>query len=193
MGASIAVKGTSSKKMSNRELGMLVTFCSMGMLFGTLILSYMLARARAPVWPPIGVEPVPLGWASLSTAILLLSSYFVHVAYKALVLDRKEQFQKLWNAALLTGGAFIGLQFLLLRQLYDLGVKIDSHLFGSIIYTLVIFHALHIVSGILALGWIAWHRRRYDAQNSEAPKLVSWFWHFLDLVWVIMFVLIVWR
>ncbi len=192
-GGSGSPSASDPRPMSHRELGVLVGLASMGMLFATLILSYMLARARSPVWPPIGVDPVPVLLPALSTFLLLLSSFYVHLSYKRLLGADLASFKRFWNIGTVIGGLFVLLQGAVIYQLYSLDIKIDSHLFGSIVYTLIIFHAIHIVAGIAALVYIATRFSKYSATRHEGPRLVGWFWHFLDVVWLMMFVLIVWR
>lgn len=191
--------------LSSAELGMMVTLASFGMLFGTFFLSYLLARTRSAVWPPIGVEPIPKNLSSLSTLILLLSSVLIYQAEGAFRAAAQKRFLKLWCAATGCGLAFLATQVLLWIQVSQLGVRADATLYGSIFYTLIALHGVHILAGLGILIFVGFRATTKDffsetamasAGNrqslSEAPKLAAWFWHFLDAMWLIMYALLVW-
>jgi cytochrome c oxidase subunit III len=76
--------------------------------------------------------------------------------------------------------------------LIDNGLTISRNLFGSTYYTLVGLHALHVTAGVVAmlavLGLVLC--RRIAVEHQTAPKLVAWFWHFVDAVWVLVFTVI---
>ena len=179
--------------LTHKQLGMLVALASMGMLFGTLLLSYMLAKARTPVWPPIGVDPVDPLIPSISTGVILASSLIIHSAVLKLREGEFASFVKRWRLGAVLGFVFLLLQVQVLYALYQAGVKIDSHLFGSILYTLIGVHGLHIVAGLASLLLVLKRATRYSVKNFEGPQLSGWFWHFLDVIWIVMFVLMVWK
>ena len=179
------------KRMSSKQVGMLTALASFGMLFGTLLLSYGLARARLPAWPPLGVEPVPPLLPLLSLPVMLLSSWKIWEASKRFSLGDRDGFVSSWKAALGLGLLFFALQVGLWIHLARVGLHLDSSLFGSIVYVLTGVHAAHVLGGLGALGWVASKAQRLPA-TSEAPLLVGWFWHFLDAVWMITVVMIIW-
>ncbi len=187
-----------SSKLTNAQLGMLVAIASFTMLFGTMLLSYFLIRARQTIWPPIGVEPLNKGITTLSTFVLLGSSIFIHHSIKALrsVNSEKnlEKFKSYWAIGTWTGLVFLALQSLFVAQMWQQGLRVQDGLFSSVSYTLIIFHALHV---ILAWGWmLAVHLRSlagaYTTPNAQNPVLASWMWHFLDVIWVLTYLLLVW-
>ena len=181
-------------KLTNSQLGMLVAIASFTMLFGTMLLSYLLIRARQNVWPPIGVEPLDKQITTLSTIVLLGSSIFVHHAIKALRNSNFAQFKKYWSIGTWSGLVFLAMQSVFVMQMWQQGLRVESGIFASISYTLVVFHALHV---IVAWGWmLAVHLRSlagaYTTPKAQNPVLASWMWHFLDVVWVLTCVLLVW-
>ncbi len=180
------------QNLSHRELGSLVAMASMGMIFGTLILTYLLTRTRHPEWPPIGVEPLKTFLPSLSTACIVASSLVIHMAMSSLQQGQAELFKKRWLIGVILGVAFVALQAGVLIDLQVMGIQLNSNLFTSMIYLFIVFHGLHMLAG---LGWLAFvlkNSSRYSAQNIEVPKLASWFWHFLDVIWILLFVLLIW-
>ncbi len=179
-----------AKKLSNSEVGMLVTMASFAMLFGTLLLSYLLIRARQPVWPPIGVNPMQPLLPTISTAILLLSSWFMHESLRQRNLSKLLAAKNWWGAATVLGFVFMILQVFICWQWRASGVHAGDTLFASIIYTLIGVHLVHALASWGTLVWIFLRKRSWSSETSEAPRMVSWFWHFLDLVWIMTFALI---
>jgi heme/copper-type cytochrome/quinol oxidase subunit 3 len=180
-----------SSGLTARQLGMLVALASFGMLFGTLVLSYLLARARAPVWPPLGVEPLPVLIPILSMPLMLGSSALVHEAWKRFLAGDRGGFRRFWGAATVAGLAFLALQTQIWTQLRQLGLRLDSNLYSGIIYVLTGTHALHVLAGIGVLVYV-WSRSSRLAPGSDVPQLAAWFWHFLDAVWILLVALLVW-
>jgi len=102
--------------------------------------------------------------------------------------DRLDRFAvAVWLATGL-GVAFLLLQLRLWQVTQAAGLGL-SGIFGSVFYTLTWAHVLHIVGGVLALVWLGWgaSRRRFSASRQVPFRLISLFWHFLDVVWVGMF------
>lgn len=186
------------KPVSHAEFGMWVGLASFGMLFATLFLSYGLARLRAPIWPPIGVEPLPKLLPTLSTCVLLLSSYFIHQAIIGFKNFHRPIFLKNWNLASLCGAAFVICQLILWRQVGLLGTHLGSGLFGGIFYAMTGLHVLHILGGIASLTWVRIRARKkgfFSPQHgklSQAPKLAAMYWHFMDFIWILMYFLLIW-
>lgn len=184
--------------LSTKQLGMLVALACWAMMFGTLTLSFLLGRERFKVWPPIGTEPVPQFVSTLSTVTLLLSSYFLHEAYKGLRAGKLEKFASQWRLTFFLGLLFVVLQLLLWQQLQSQGLLVSQGLFASMVYTLIAFHGLHVLVALGLLAWVMRDTKRlrntaqaFSAQNYQRPQLVGWFWHFMDVTWVVFFILLV--
>ena len=181
------------KAMTHKEVGMLVALATFGMLFGTLFLSYLLARERFPVWPPPGIEPLRPLLPSLSTGTLIASSLIIHRAQQLFEMNEVDRFKKLWAIGTLLGFVFLGLQTAFWSQMHGLGLLVDSHIFASIFYVMTGLHAVHILGGLFALlrVFLKVSNGKMAAPDSEGPKLAAWFWHFLDVTWILMFVLLI--
>lgn len=179
-----------SQRMSPGELGTWVALASFGMLFGTFLLSYLLAKARFPIWPPIGVEPVPVGLSTLSTAVIASSSVTLYLAQKALgVLDYK-RFRLFWKVTIFLGIAFLFAQVQLWYALWNQGLRAQDHLFGGSVYVLTGLHALHLLAGVLGLVFVYFKTLKTNFRT-EAPKNMGLIWHFLGITWVLMYLLLV--
>ena len=163
----------------------MVAMASWAMLFGTFILSFLLARVKTPIWPPINIAAFPVAIPIISTFVILGSSIFVHRGYVAQKRQNLADFRFYWGFGLVLGLFFTGLQVYSLVQWFALGVDFKSHVYASSISFLVAFHALHLSVGLGGLGW-----KLVQPGRVETSKLWTWFWHFLDIVWVAIFMAI---
>lgn len=171
------------KPLSNAQLFMMLSLFSWGMLFGTLILSLMLARTRsAGQWPPTGITPLDPFLPTVSTAILLLSSFFLHRGYKFYLRQEQEKFHSFWGLACFTGILFVLMQAITLTQWWQTGTTHRDHLYTSCLYVFIILHALHVLMGLSGLLY-----KFYKPVDGQSLQLWGWFWHFIDVVWIVSF------
>jgi cytochrome c oxidase subunit 3/cytochrome o ubiquinol oxidase subunit 3 len=128
-----------------------------------------------------------------TTACLLSSSLTVHLAERGLRNNQRSTFMLLWTATIALGSLF------LLGTAYEWNDLINRHhltisrnLFGTTFYTLVGFHALHVTIGVIVMTVVlvlAWRTRQAEI-NHASVELVSWYWHFVDGVWIVVFSLV---
>jgi len=168
------------EKLSNAELCFLVALASWAMLFGALILCFILARIKNPLWPPPYISSFPITLPCFSTITLGVSSLFIT---KALQLFRKkslDEFKFFWSLGILTGIFFGILQFVALKNWMTFDIR--QHVYSSSVAFLIIFHGLHYAVGLSGLIW------KYFKQGTiQSLRLWSWFWHFLGVVWLAIF------
>lgn len=178
----------SSKRLSTKELGTFVALGSFAMLFGTLLLAYWLTRARFSVWPPVGDDPIDPNLPILSTAAIFASSCLLELARKKFEALQKAEFRRYWMIGIVLGLVFLGIQSLLWKQMWSMGLDAKESLFGALFYVLTGTHALHVLMALLALGLVAgWSRKdSFFKPSSESPKLAALAWHFLGIVWLVM-------
>ena len=171
-------------------VGMLLFIASEVMFFGGLFAAYFNARATAPggEWgPPAGaheLEAWPL--AAILTIILVTSSFTMQFGVWAV---RRNDLRglKLWTAVTLG----LGILFLA-GQLYDyslLGFGIADGIFGTTFYTLTGFHGAHVFGGAVGLTIVLARslQNQFSARNHVAVEAVSIYWHFVDVVWIGLF------
>ena len=170
--------------------GMVIFLGSWAMIFGALFFSYAVLRIRAPVWPAPGFAHLPLGLPAINTLLLLASSHRLSVALARL---RRGQLRRcraelLWT--LLLGVVFVGLQCKVWADLWRGGLHLDSGAYGGTFYVLTVFHVLHVMVGLgLLVRLIApLVRHAPVAPGRVAATLTAMFWHFVDAVWLGMFV-----
>ncbi len=171
-------------------VGMLLFIASEVMFFGGLFAAYFNARADAPAgeWhPPIGaheLEAWPL--AAILTIILVTSSFTMQFGVWAIRRGDQGKLRMWVGITLLLGVLFLA------GQLYDystLGFGIDSGVFGTTFYTLTGFHGAHVFGGAVGLTilFARANARQFSARNHVAVEAISFYWHFVDVVWIALF------
>ena len=185
-----AVHATSTG-LSNNKLGMWIFLGSECLLFGGLIATYMLYRGRQGTGPGPGqIFDIPL--TSVSSFILLMSSLTMVLAVNA-AKENDDRDTTLWLCATaFLGALFVGGQVYEFTAFYQEGLGFTTSLFGSSFYTLTGFHGVHVSVGIimlLALVGII-NRDRMPGDKAEVVELIGLYWHFVDVVWVVIFTLV---
>ncbi len=172
---------------SKTRFAVLLFIASEVIFFACLIAAYVYDTGASPDGPNArGVlDPVKTG---VYTACLLSSSITVYFAERSQ--RRKKPGAVLWlSATMLLGLVFLYGEMQEYRKLLHENVTVSRDLFGSTYYTLTGFHALHVTVGLILLG-IALSsalRRRSGAPQQTALECISYYWHFVDAVWVAVF------
>lgn len=173
-------------------LGMWLFLAALAMLFAASMVSYIAIRV-GPQGAARGVIHLPSTlW--LSTALILLSSWTIHRAVQAIRLERHRPFRAYLLATLVLALGFVAVQtpalLDLIRQHQVLpGQK--TPLYGMVFF-LVLLHALHVVGGIVGIIRvnIGAAQHRYDHEHCYGARHAAMYWHFLDGVWVLMFLVL---
>ncbi len=171
-------------------VGMVMALGSWSMMFGSLFFAYAVLRLRAGTWPPEGVEPLPRLLPLLNTLVLLASSAVLHRGVAPAAESRPGALPRALKATLALGSLFLALQLVVWIPLWRSGFTIASGVYGSIFYGLTVFHALHVLAGLVALALLVPGARsgRHRSGASSRVRVSALFWHFVDAVWVVMFV-----
>ncbi len=170
----------SQQKRFQNHVAMTVTLVSFAMLFAALFLGYFLVRFNVPVWPPVEIENRPQLIPFLSTLVIALSSLTFWRHQKTMGAS------KTWlHVTLGLGLAFLALQWSLWATLKTVGLTANNGMVSSMFYAFTWLHAAHIVGGLGALVWVAatpWTELRTEN--------VGKFWHFLGVVWFLMYLML---
>jgi len=172
-------------------VGMVMALASWSMLFASLFFAYAVLRMSSATWPPNGAARLPVGLPAANTAVLLLSS----VVLARGVSPRREKAGRLASSVLATallGSLFLALQLVVWVPLWTRGFRMDSGIYASLFYGLTVFHAVHVLAGLVALAWLLKGARsgRWVSGRQNPVRLTAMFWHFVDAVWVLMFVVV---
>lgn len=190
MAAEINKQYLPSAPQNRYRLGMWVALASIVMLFTSLSSAYIVRAASSSDWHPLPMPRILL----LSTALILISSGTLEVARRKL---RDAAASKPW--LLLTLGLGIGFlvsQLFAWRQLTQQGVYVASNPHSSFFFLLTALHGAHLLGGLALLGYLLLRNR--DSQNDPVyvskarakADAVSLYWHFMDLLWLYLFVLL---
>jgi cytochrome c oxidase subunit 3 len=168
-------------------LGVRLFILSEVMLFGAFFTAYFVLRAEAPAWPPLAdLERPGLPLVGFNTLLLLSSSVTMQWAVRRIGRGDAAGFKRGLLATLMLGTVFLGIQG---YEFANNGFGISDGVFGSTFYTLTSFHGAHVLGGLLLMGVLA-NRARLGLVTREhhtAVEGVSYYWHFVDVVWVVLF------
>ena len=179
--------------LSHNKLAMWLFLGSECLLFGALISTYMFAKSRLPAGElgPLDVFDIP--FTSVSSFVLLMSSLTMVLALSALNRREERNFRVWIVATALLGGTFIAGQVYEFTVFYNQGLGYTTNIFGSAFYTLTGFHGAHVSIGIVMLMSLlvtSLRRGGIGAHNTETVELIGLYWHFVDIVWILIFTII---
>ncbi|ACR28635.1 cytochrome c oxidase subunit I [Burkholderia glumae] len=154
-------------------------------LFGYLLFCYFYLQSQtSAVWPPEGAPTIAL--PAINTAVLLSSSGCVWLAERAVRAGRRRHAVTMLVLALALGTAFALVQ---LHEWHERGYGPATHLYGSLYFTITGFHLAHLFAGLLMLALLAvcTGLRAFDGHRHAALTIGALYWHFVDLVWLVIF------
>lgn len=157
------------------------------LMFFMALASAFLVRKGTGDWVPVHIPA--LLW--LNTAILVLSSATLELARKRLAKDDRTGYRNFWLITTVLGVLFLIGQFVAWRQLNSQGIYLATNPASSFFYVFTGAHALHLLGGIVALIYVA--RRNFDTAKvtrSVAVEVTSYYWHFLDALWLFLLALL---
>ncbi len=169
------------------NLAMTVVLISAAMLFVTLFMGYAVYRSSADVWPPMGVAKVSLWLPLLSTILISISSWYCYQVRLSVAKNDLAAAKGHLGLTTLLGVAFMLAQSGLWFSMKNSGVFVTSGIFASVMYGFTWIHAVHVVLGLFALGYLRWVLRTPSPYLLQKTINVEKFWHFLGVVWVVMF------
>ena len=173
-----------------RMFGLITFLIADGMTFAGFFAAYLTYKAVNPL-PDGAIYELELPIPTLNTILLLVSSATFHKAGKALLRNKNAESQR-W--LILT--SILGIVFLIcqLFEYFHLPFGLTDNLFASTFYALTGFHGLHVTLGTLMILIISWQTRenggRLSNQNMFPLEAVELYWHFVDGIWVILFIIL---
>ena len=189
-----AVAHHTSLGVDNRKLGVWAFIGSETLFFATLITTYFVFapvnRARPDFQDPREFLDIEL--TTVLASILLASSLTMVLALSASRRGDRRSFTTWLLATVGLGLAFIGGQVYEFNHLYHEGLTLSSSLFGTTFFVLTGFHGAHVAIGVIWLLSVFFKVRAYpdSPENAMDVEIAGLYWHFVDLVWVAIFVLV---
>lgn len=180
---------------SRYRIGMWVAMAAILMMFTALTSAYIVRSASANDWQPLKMPRILL----LSTVLILISSGTLETARRKLKVAANAHRRWLLLTAAL-GLGFLVSQLLAWRQLVQQGVYVSSNPHSSFFYLLTATHGVHLLGGLVALAYLSLRTRARQenelavVKRQGAADAVTLYWHFMDVLWLYLFVLLFfWR
>jgi cytochrome c oxidase subunit 3 len=163
---------------------MIIWLGSEVMFFGGLFAAYFTLRANTEPWPGEGVHlEATLG--AVFTLVLISSSFTMHLAERSAVRNDLSAVVRWTVITVVLGSLFIANQAF---EWANLEFEMSDHAFGSLFYLMTGFHGLHVLGGLMAMCLLLAFMRRSGRVQHDAVEAISYYWHFVDVVWILLFI-----
>jgi cytochrome c oxidase subunit III len=175
-----------SSRVDAATLGMLLFIASEVMVFGSFFTAYFFIRVvNNYPWPPEGTE-LPVFVAGVNTAILVTSSFTMHWATQSIKRGNRAGLQAGMVLTLALGICFLLTQA---REYSRVGFAPHDNAFGTVFYGLTGLHGAHVLVGLtlLAMVTIRAFRGHYSPEHHHGVEIPGIYWHFVDVMWVIVY------
>ena len=175
---------------SRGRVGMSSLIAAEAAIFTIFVVAYIFYIGKSVSGPtPKDVLELPI----LGTVCLLSSSVTIHLAVRALRNSKVAMFGLWWFATIALGSIFlIGTGREWHHLIFDEGLTVSTNLFGTTYYSLVGLHAFHVTVGliILTIAMVFTLLGKVKSEHSERAEVFSLYWHFVDVVWVVVFTVV---
>lgn len=179
------------------RIGMWFILLVVMMTFGGLIAAYVVIATNAALeWNPVDLP----GPVLISTFLLISSSFTLHFSNRALAGEDQAKAKNLLLTTTILGGMFIASQILAWVELVNRGVYLASNPYAGFFYILTAVHALHVLGGIITLGYIVLRSWEPTGNSVELKRrrtfsgVTGWYWHFMGGLWIILLLMLgFWR
>lgn len=178
------------------KLGMWIFLVGDAMSFGTLLAGYGAVRYGSVDWPVPG-DVLGVWLSAFMTLLLIVSSVTLVKGLEAIQHDKQAEFQKFIGLTVIGGALFLVLQaWEWTHFIHDgLGFTSNPHgasLFGTTFFIITGFHGMHVFSGVVYLIciWLRGKQGAYSSANATPVEIAGLYWHFVDLVWIMVFTFI---
>ena len=191
-GTSITTRVHSLNRPNMVSVGTIVWLSSELMFFAGLFAMYFTARAQAGGdWPPEPTE-LNLTLAVPVTVVLIASSFTCQMGVFAAERGDVYGLRRWYTVTLVMGVIFVAGQAYEYSQLVAEGTTIASSAYGSVFFLTTGFHALHVIGGLVAFVMLLMRTRmaKFTPAQATAAIVVSYYWHFVDIVWIALFTVI---
>ncbi|MGB2925237.1 MAG: heme-copper oxidase subunit III [Limnothrix sp.] len=173
----------------NRMFGFIIFLLSESVIFISFFVGYIVYKLSATDWLPAGVTGLEIREPAINTVILVSSSFVIYFAEKFLQKENLWGFRFFWLTTMAMGSYFLYGQAV---EWQGLEFGFNSGVYGGIFYLLTGFHGLHVLTGVLLQGIML--GRSFLPNNYAGGEFgveaTSLFWHFVDVIWIVLFILI---
>jgi cytochrome c oxidase subunit 3 len=176
---------TQRKKIHPHKFTLWIGIGSIIMMFAGLTSAYIV-KGSLPGWSSVEIPQI----FYYSTAVMLISSITMQWALKSFKERGMQQYRWLVTVTMILGFGFIAMQITGFRQLWHSGMKLQGSGAGQFLYVIFGLHAVHVLGGVIALlvTFIKAFSARVRSYNAVPVEVMSTYWHFVDLLWIYLFV-----
>lgn len=174
----------------HRLFGVVLFLVAESMIFLGLFSAFLIYRATLPAWPPEGTPELELLLPGINTIILISSSFVMNRGQQAIKKNDVPGLRVWLGITALMGTIFLAGQ---LYEYFHLEFGLKTNLFASAFYALTGFHGLHVTFGLLLILAVLFRSRKqghYSSQEYFGVEAAELYWHFVDVVWIILFTLV---
>lgn len=185
-----SVNGHHGTHQDLRMFGVVAFLIAESAIFLGLFTAYLIYRSMATVWPPEGTPERELLLPGINSLILVASSFVMHKGQSAIRKNDVSGLKVWFGLTALMGTIF------LVGQAYEylhLEFGLKTNIFASFFYVLTGFHGLHVTLGLLLILAVLWRSQKaghYSSQSHFGVEAAELYWHFVDVVWIILFILV---
>jgi heme/copper-type cytochrome/quinol oxidase subunit 3 len=186
--------------ISNEKLGMWLFLGSECLLFGGLISTFLLYKKKLNTFPgfenteinKLGADLFDIPFTSVSSFVLLMSSLTMVLSVSALERNDHRRTRIWLLGTVLLGSTFLAGQAYEFTAFVNEGLGYTTNIFSSAFFTLTGFHGAHVVIGIVILMTMFARslQGKLPSSSSESLEIAGLYWHFVDVVWVVIFVVV---
>ena len=175
--------------MQNRpamvSIGTIIWLSSELMFFSALFAMYFTVRSVASSWPPDGTK-LSVGYSAVFTIILVASSFTCQMGVFAAEKGDVYGLRRWYTLTFLMGLTFVLGQANEYRHFVHEGTSLSSNAYGSVFYLTTGFHGLHVIGGLVAFIYVLARTTmgRYTSSHATTAIVTSYYWHFVDVVWI---------
>ncbi len=173
----------------NSKFGFIVFLLSESIIFLSFFVGYIVYKTSSQEWLPLGVTELDTKGPFINTLVLISSSFVIYIAERYLHAKNLWGFRIFWLLTMLMGIFFLYGQAV---EWQGLPFSFTDGVFGGAFYLLTGFHGLHVLTGVLLQSIML--QRSFVAGNYDKGEFGVWatsiFWHFVDVIWVILYLLI---
>jgi len=174
----------------HRMFGIVLFLISDSMTFLGLFAAFLIYRSMAPAWPPEGTPELELLVPIINTVILVTSSFVMHKGQVALKKNDVAGLQFWFGLTALMGIAFLCGQG---YEYFHAEFGLTTNLFSGCFFAVTGFHGLHVTVGVLLILSVLWRSRtegHYSSSSHFGVEAAEIYWHFVDVIWLVLFILV---
>ena len=184
---------TTTTGIDNRKMMIWVFLGSECMFFGSLIATYLIYFGRSLSGP--GLEILDIPTTSVSTFVLLMSSFMMVMAYSSITKGNVKKFRVWIMCTAILGATFLGFQYYEFTEFaHHYHLTPQTNLFGTTFFTLTGFHGAHVTVGVIWLvtlfGYSFYRKEDLIRDDALNVDFLALYWHFVDVVWIVIFTVV---